>query len=191
MSVFLIYGNPRLSPTYWYTWISEKIAASGLVCAHISLPNPQQPDYEQYKQIFIHQDIQLNEDSIIIAHELGVLVALDWLSIQLKQGKRIKALFVISASNQNLAAKPEYHSFMKHIKIDDSVIRSHVQKRFLFLSNNDLNIPAPLSIGFGHLLNAQMIEVKQAGQFRDQDGLLEFPQLWEKLKPILTAKEEA
>ena len=54
MSVFFFFVNPRLSPTHWYTWISEKIAAITLLCAHISLPNPQQPDYEQYKQIFIH-----------------------------------------------------------------------------------------------------------------------------------------
>ncbi|MEG0489215.1 MAG: alpha/beta hydrolase [Acinetobacter sp.] len=185
MKVYLIYGKTSSSQNHWYTWLADKIITSGAECSHIALPNPENPDYLQCKETLINHQIQCDEDSIFIAHEFGVLSTLDLLSAHLQEGQQVKALFVISAFNKMLNAKPEYHQFIKQIHIVDEIIRSNIEQRFLFLSNNDLDIPAPVSIQLGHLLNAQMFEVKQAGQFRAQDGFNEFPQLWEKVKVLL------
>lgn len=185
MKVYLIYGQSTESPTHWYSWIATRIEEQGAECIQIALPHPENPDYEQYQQILFNQIVQSDQESIFIAHEVGVLSTLDFLSKYLKQIKHVKSLFVISAFHQNLNAKPEYHQFIKKTHILDEIIRANIQQRFLFLSNNDVEIPAPISIELGHLLNAQMFEVKQAGQFRDRDGFTEFPQLWEKVKVAL------
>lgn len=185
MKVYIIYGKTSSSHNHWYAWLADKITACGAECTHIALPNPENPDYIQCKQTLINHQVQCDEDSIFIAHEFGVLSTLDLLSAHLQQGQQVKALFVISAFNKMLNAKPEYHQFIQQIDIVDEIIRSNIEQRFLFLSNNDLDIPAPVSIQLGHLLNAQMFEVKQAGQFRAQDGFNEFPQLWEKVEILL------
>ncbi|WP_157909338.1 alpha/beta hydrolase [Acinetobacter piscicola] len=185
MKVYIIYGKSSSSQSHWYTWLADQIMSNGFECIHVPLPNPENPDYLQCKQTLMDHQIQYNQDSIFIAHEFGVLSTLDLLSTHLQQGQQVKALFVISAFNKMLNAKPEYHQFIQQIDIVDEIIRSNIEQRFLFLSSNDSDIPAPVSIQLGHLLNAQMFEVKQAGQFRGQDGFNEFPQLWEKVKVLL------
>ncbi len=185
MKVYIIYGKTSSSQNHWYTWLEGKIIENGAECTQIALPSPENPDYLQCKQTLIQHQIQCDQGSIFIAHEFGALSTLDLLSTHLQQGQQVKALFLISAFHKKLTAKPEYNQFIQHIQIVDEILRRNIEQRFLFLSNNDLNIPAPVSIELGHLLNAQMFEVKQAGQFRVQDGFKEFPQLWEKVKVLL------
>lgn len=184
MKVYILYAKTLPSQNHWYAWLESKIIENGAECTQIPLPNPDNPDYLQCKQTLINHNVQCDQDSIFIAHEFAVLATLDLLSTYLQQ-QQIKALFVISAFHKPLNAKPEYHQFIQHIQIVDEALRSNIEQRFLFLSNNDPDIPAPVSIELGHLLNAQMFEVKQAGQFRAQDGFKEFPQLWEKVKVLL------
>lgn len=185
MKVYIIYGKTSSSQNHWYAWLEGKIIENGAECTQIPLPCPDNPDYIQCKQTLIQHQIQCDQDCIFVAHEFAALSTLDLLSTHLQQGQQVKALFVISAFHKKLSTKPEYNQFIQHTQIVDEVLRSNIEQRFLFLSNNDLNIPAPVSIELGHLLNAQMFEVKQAGQFRGQDGFKEFPQLWEKVKVLL------
>ena len=77
------------------------------------------------------------------------------------------------------------NQFVQQAKLNDALLRFRIQQRYSLFSCNDPFVPAPLSIRFGQLLNAQMIEVKKAGHFIQSDGLSEFPQLWEKLEKLL------
>ncbi|WP_445115037.1 RBBP9/YdeN family alpha/beta hydrolase [Acinetobacter sp. WZC-1] len=185
MKVLIVHGYQAAPEKHWFPWIAEKIQQMGAVCEIVHLEEPEHPEYPVWKECLEIQLAPLNDDSIIIAHSLGCISTLDYLS-QALQGRSLKAIFLIAGFYEKLAALPELDAFIDHTYIQDTVIRSRIRQRWLFLSSNDPVVPAPLSIRLGHLINAQMVEIRDAGHFTQDDGWLEFPQLWEQLQPLLS-----
>ena len=124
---------------------------------------------------------------IIVTHSLGGITSLGFLS-EVLAGRKLFALFLIAGFKNKLPALPELNTFIEQIKIDDEILRLAIGHRFIFFSNNDPFVPAPFCIQLGHLMNAQMKEVKNAGHFMASDGFSEFPQLWDTLSVLLKSE---
>ncbi|OTG94122.1 RBBP9/YdeN family alpha/beta hydrolase [Acinetobacter sp. ANC 3832] len=185
MNVFIVHGYQASPEKHWFPWLAKKVQDTGSSCEIVHLEDANQPQYAEWKQGLEIQISPLNEQSIVIAHSLGCLSVLDFLS-QALNGRSLKAIFLIAPFNERIASLPELNLFIDQANIQDGMIRSHIQQRYLFLSNDDPFVPAPMSIRLGHLLNAQMVEVKGAKHFMAEDGVKEFPQLWERLQPLLS-----
>ena len=184
MKVFIIHGYQSSPEQHWFPWLATKIEQMGSQCEIVHLQGSDQPDFATWRQNLEAQVHPLNEQTIIVAHSLGCISVLDYLSEALN-GRLIKAIFMIGGFNEKLTALPELNQFVQQAKLNDALLRFSIQQRYSLFSCNDPFVPAPLSIRFGQLLNAQMIEVKKAGHFIQSDGLSEFPQLWEKLEKLL------
>ncbi len=183
-TVYIVHGYNASATDHWFLWLQQKVESMGHQCEIVCLENSEQPQYAQWKHNLVQQVQTLNENVIIVAHSLGCLSSLDFLSSVL-YGRKLLALFMIAGFNKKLPALPELNLFIDQVSVDDASLRLSIDHRFLFFSNNDPYVLAPWSIQFGHLMNAQMIEVKGAGHFMTVDGLTEFPQLWEKLLVLL------
>lgn len=184
MKVFIIHGYQSSPEQHWFPWLATKIEQMGSQCEIVHLQGSDQPDFATWRQNLEAQVHPLNEQTIIVAHSLGCISVLDYLSEALN-GRLIKAIFMVAGFNEKLTALPELNQFVQQAKLNDALLRFRIQQRYSLFSCNDPFVPAPLSIRFGQLLNAQMIEVKKAGHFIQSDGLSEFPQLWEKLEKLL------
>ena len=184
MKVFIIHGYQSSPEQHWFLWLATKIEQMGSQCEIVHLQGSDQPDFATWRQNLEAQVHPLNEQTIIVAHSLGCISVLDYLSEALN-GRLIKAIFMVAGFNEKLTALPELNQFVQQAKLNDALLRFRIQQRYSLFSCNDPFVPAPLSIRFGQLLNAQMIEVKKAGHFMQSDGLSEFPQLWEKLEKLL------
>ncbi|MFW2147533.1 RBBP9/YdeN family alpha/beta hydrolase [Acinetobacter sp. TY1] len=184
MKVFIIHGYQSSPEQHWFPWLATKIEQMGSQCEIVHLQGSDQPDFATWRQNLEAQVYPLNEQTIIVAHSLGCISVLDYLSEALN-GRLIKAIFMVAGFNEKLTALPELNQFVQQAKLNDALLRFRIQQRYSLFSCNDPFVPAPLSIRFGQLLNAQMIEVKKAGHFMQSDGLSEFPQLWEKLEKLL------
>lgn len=184
MKVFIIHGYQSSPEQHWFPWLATKIEQMGSQCEIVHLQGSDKPDFATWRQNLEAQVHPLNEQTIIVAHSLGCISVLDYLSEALN-GRLIKAIFMVAGFNEKLTALPELNQFVQQAKLNDALLRFRIQQRYSLFSCNDPFVPAPLSIRFGQLLNAQMIEVKKAGHFMQSDGLSEFPQLWEKLEKLL------
>ena len=184
MKVFIIHGYQSSPEQHWFPWLATKIEQMGSQCEIVHLKGSDQPNFATWRQNLEAQVYPLNEQTIIVAHSLGCISVLDYLSEALN-GRLIKAIFMVAGFNEKLTALPELNQFVQQAKLNDALLRFRIQQRYSLFSCNDPFVPAPLSIRFGQLLNAQMIEVKKAGHFIQSDGLSEFPQLWEKLEKLL------
>ena len=184
MKVFIIHGYQSSPEQHWFPWLATKIEQKGSQCEIVHLKGSDQPNFATWRQNLEAQVHPLNEQTIIVAHSLGCISVLDYLSEALN-GRLIKAIFMVAGFNEKLTALPELNQFVQQAKLNDALLRFRIQQRYSLFSCNDPFVPAPLSIRFGQLLNAQMIEVKKAGHFIQSDGLSEFPQLWEKLEKLL------
>ena len=183
-TVFIVHGYRAAPENHWFPWLSQQIQAVGAACEIVHLEDSSAPQYEVWKECLHMQISPLDENSIVVAHSLGCLSSLDFLSEALK-GKKLKAIFLIAPFQAPLRALPELKGFIQQSKIDEHVIRTAIQKRFVFLSNDDAYVAAPESIRLGFAIHAQMVEVKDAGHFMQDEGFTEFPELWEKLSNLL------
>lgn len=183
-TVFIVHGYRTAPQNHWFPWLAQKIQSVGAACEIVHLEDSSAPQYEVWKECLHMQISPLDENSIVVAHSLGCLSSLDFLSEALK-GKKLKAIFLIAPFKESLPALPELNGFIQQAKIDEHVIRTAIQKRFIFLSNNDPYVTAPESIRLGFAIHAQMVEIKSAGHFMQDDGFVEFSELWEKLNHLL------
>lgn len=187
MNVYIVPGFEASPESHWFNWLNNQVQQQGATCETIAWTDSSQPDLALWNADLKQQLTRLNTETVIIAHSLGCLATLNTLSEQLNvNNTKIKAIFWVAGFHENLLTLPELNTFIQQSRVEQGLLRTYIQQRYVFFSTNDRFVPAPLSIRFGHSLNAQMIEVKQAGHFTSSDGYNEFPQLWDYLKPILS-----
>lgn len=184
--VFIIHGFQASPQSHWFPWLKQQLETIRVDCHVLNLTDSTHPDYTKWKQDLSHQLQALDHDTIVIAHSLACITALDYLSSALQQQK-IKAFIGVSGFQEKLKSLPELNQFIDQIHLNDSIIRLNIQQRYVIFSNNDVYVPAPLTICLGQRINAQMMEIKGAGHFLEADHYREFPQLWDLIQSILTA----
>ena len=182
--VYIVHGD-RTSPNeHWFPWLSQQIQQSGHFARRLILPDTNAPDFQLWQQALKMQIPQLDQHSIIIAHGLGSLASLHFLS-QVLIETPIKGLILVAAFKDKLTARPELDAFIEQAKLHMSILQQQISRRFVLFSCNDPFVPPPMAVMLGHYLNAQMQELQDAGHFMRQDGFNEFKELWEILKPML------
>ncbi|MFW2097578.1 RBBP9/YdeN family alpha/beta hydrolase [Acinetobacter sp. ULE_I057] len=188
--VFIVHSYKDSPEQHWYPWLKQQVLAIGHTCEIIHLEHAEQPRYEVWKHNITQQIKSLNEDTIIVAHGLGGIATLDFLSSEIL-GRKLGALFLVAGFSKNLSVVPELNSFLQQAEVDDALLRMNILNRFVFFSNNDPFVPAPISIQQGYSLNSQMIEVKDAGHFMAAEGYTRLNVLWEKLAVLLQPESQS
>lgn len=188
--VFIVHGYKDSPEQHWYPWLKQQVLAIGHTCEIIHLEHAEQPRYEVWKHNITQQIKSLNEDTIIVAHGLGGIATLDFLSSEIL-GRKLGALFLVAGFSKNLSVVPELNSFLQQAEVDDALLRMNILNRFVFFSNNDPFVPTPISIQQGYSLNSQMIEVKDAGHFMAAEGYTRLNVLWEKLAVLLQPESQS
>ncbi|WP_130802308.1 RBBP9/YdeN family alpha/beta hydrolase [Acinetobacter ihumii] len=182
--VYIIHGYQAVPEDHWFPWLEQQIQHTGAHAERVFLADSTHPDAQVWQECLSAQCTILNENTIIVAHSLGCLSSLNFLS-QALQNSSIAAGIFVSGFTEKLKALPELDAFIASQKVDDKLLRQQIARRYVFLSTNDAFVPPPLTLRFAHGLNAQIFEIKQAGHFMQQDGYAAFPQLWEVLRPLL------
>lgn len=186
-TIYIIHGFQASPQSHWFPWLHQQLESLGISSNIVHLQDSSHPDYSIWKQDLSLQLKDLQSDSVVIAHSLGCVTALDYLSSVLVD-RKIKAFIGVSGFQEKLKSLPELNQFVEQTHVNESVLRLQIQQRYVIFSNNDLYVPAPLTICLGQRINAQMIEIKGAGHFLTEDGYSEFPRLLELLKNIVAVE---
>ncbi|MEC6127287.1 RBBP9/YdeN family alpha/beta hydrolase [Acinetobacter ursingii] len=184
-NVYIIHGYRAVPEDHWFIWLEQHIQQAGATAERIFLADSAHPDPEVWQECLNAQCSVLDENTIIVAHSLGCLSSLNFLSKALQHSSIAAGIFV-SGFTEKLKAIPELDTFIESQRLDDKLLRQKILRRYVFLSSNDPFVPPPLSIRLGQRLNAQLLEIKQAGHFMQEDGYAAFPQLWDVLRPLLS-----
>ena len=78
--VFIVHGYNASPNDHWFPWLKKQIESAGHQCDILYLEESHHPLYEVWKQNLVQQIQVLDEDVIIIAHSLGCLTSLGFLS---------------------------------------------------------------------------------------------------------------
>ncbi|MGE8558178.1 MAG: RBBP9/YdeN family alpha/beta hydrolase [Acinetobacter sp.] len=182
--VYIVPGDQASPNDHWFPWLSQQIQYAGHSARRLLLPDPDTPNFQSWQQALALQIPHLDPNSIIVAHGLGCLASLHFLTQALSQ-TQIKGLILVAGFKDKLTALPELDGFIRQAKLDMSILQKQIATRFLLFSCNDPYVSPPKALLLGHYINAQMQEVNHAGHFMRSDGFDEFNQVWDVLKPLL------
>lgn len=180
--VFIIhgaYGNPSVN---WIPWLKKELGGMGCGVFLPKFPTPENQSLESWLRVFLEYDRNLDEDSIVIGHSLGVAFLLNVL--ERMEEKQIKTAFFVAGFTGALN-DPKFDMINKTFadrRFDWKKIRKHCRKFFVFSSDNDPYVPPLKGKELAENLGAEMIVVKGAGHFNEKSGYTRFELLLEKIK---------
>jgi predicted alpha/beta hydrolase family esterase len=186
-NVFILHCEQADPDQHWYGWLEQQLKSDELIVERVFLADASHPEAEIWQTCLEAQLKGLNERSIVVAHGLSCVAVASFLAKKLHQ-TTLKAGIFIAGFNDTIPQHPEFYHFIEHSHFESGLLRAKIQRRLVFFSSNDPVIPVPLTFKFSNLLNAQLIEVAQAGHFRAEDGFSTFPQLLQVIQTLVKAE---
>jgi hypothetical protein len=153
----------------WYPWLKKELEKKGYKVTVPELPtmNTDLPDFpKQFK--FVEKYI--SEDTIVIGHSLGTLLAM-----RLAEKYSYQKMFLVAGWDFNeLTAE---HRLFWNVPMNHKAIKNHVKDIYVISSDNDPYITACTAEDMSRRLGGKYILVKGAGHFTTQFGITTMPQI--------------
>lgn len=182
--VIVVHGYTAGPEENWFPWIQQKAKEEQVSLKVLRLDSSTQPRLEAWQQQMREQIDSIDENSIFIAHSLGTIAALHYLSDKLKQQK-IKQLVLVAGFNGRLGRLEEVNPFIDAAQIDFDLLKQQIEQRVVIYSEGDDRVAPKFSLEQAASLNAQVLKAEHFGHFIDSQGCTELPEVWEVIRPNL------
>ena len=182
--VIVVHGYTAGPDENWYPWIQQKAKEEDVSLKVLRLDPSTTPRLETWQKQMQEQIEGIDENSIFIAHSLGTIAALHYLSHKLKQQK-IKQLVLIAGFNGRLGRLEEVNPFIDAAQIDFDLLKQQIQERVVIYSEGDDRVAPKFSLEQAESLDAQVIKAQHFGHFIDSQGCTELPEVWQSIEPNL------
>ena len=83
--VYIVHGDQESPNDHWFPWLGQQVQHSGHFAKRLILPDPNAPNFQIWQQALQTQIPKLDTESIIVAHSLGCLASLHFLTQTLNQ----------------------------------------------------------------------------------------------------------
>lgn len=170
------YGNPYKN---WFPWLKNQLSKRRFNCIVPNFPSPVKQDYESWSKVLkAYLEIgYITENTTFITHSLGGIFIAKFL---IENNVRIKKLITVAGFN-NIKFDEDnalYDSFyIDHKEVQK--LKNICEKRICFFSDNDPYVPQKEAEEFAEYVNAEKIEIKNAGHFNEKFGYKEFRKILE------------
>ena len=186
-NVYIIHGYGAKVDDHWFNYLEENLQDKNTRVVKIALPNSSNPKLLQWKQTLKNNVAQIDQHTFFVAHSLGCITLLDFLSeLDFQQ---IGGVVCVSGFSNKLAVLPQLDSYIAETNKDFS-FKNKILNRKMFISSNDQYVPADLSISLAEKLEFPYEIIPNAGHFLASDGYREFPQLLDWLQMVIGGVEE-
>ena len=159
---------------HWMPWLRKNLEEKGINVEIPLMPTPWNPDYNEWKKEF--EKLNINENSILIGHSAGGAFLVRWLG---ETNKKIKKLILISASKKSPDTSErviELCDFDVNPKLKELI-----DKTIVFTSDNEPEYRIENAKDYATELNGELIILNNKGHFCARDGVIEFPELLDKI----------
>ncbi|WP_338014380.1 RBBP9/YdeN family alpha/beta hydrolase [Staphylococcus edaphicus] len=184
--MFIIHGYQAHTNSHWFEWLATQMKSYHYQTEIVYLPNTHNPDLDAWDTA-IQNNLKnnLDSDSIIIAHSLGVISILNYLSKE-DVFSNIKGLFLISGFNERLHNLPELDQFINQTHVQFKNINA--QHIVTIGGDNDPIVDINATNRLSQHLNTTTLELQHDGHFQDSDGYRSFEFLKNQITSILNTK---
>lgn len=180
-TAFLIHGAYGNSNNHWFPWLKNELTKLDYNVIASTFPTPEGQNLNTWLKIFAQYQPQINSDTIMIGHSLGVPFILNILE-NLKQP--IKAAFLVAGFVgilNNDQFDPINKTFAER-NFNWKKIKSNCQNFTIFHSDNDPYVSLNKAKELSTFLNTPIKLIPNAGHFNTDAGYFEFPELLESIK---------
>lgn len=186
-NLFIIHGYKANTESHWFQWLKSSMKQYGYLTEILQLPNPKHPDYKQWSlTLEDYLANKINDETIIVAHSLGVITTLDYLSRNCSQIS-IKGLFLISGFNEYLPNLPELDKFISQTQV--SIDNINAQNIISIAAKSDPIVNIDATNRLSTTLGASTIEIAHNGHFLDSEGYTTFDVLLQQIVSIIYKNE--
>lgn len=178
-SYFLIhgsYGNPYKN---WLPWLKSQLSKRKLNCIVPNFPSPYKQDYESWGEVLkaYWKVGYITENTTFITHSLGGIFIVKFL---IENHIKIKKMITVAGFN-NIQFE-EDNSLYDSFYMDNNQLQKLKDicgKIICIFSDNDPYVPIKEAEKFAENLNAEKVEIKNAGHFNEKSGYKEFKEILE------------
>lgn len=181
--VYIIHGYNANSESHWFPWLKHKLEAEDFLVDIIDMPNPLNPDKDKWIEQLVHKVSRTDEKTYFIAHSLGCVTLLHYLS-SLPTKTHLGGFILVSGFSDKLIELPILDNFIKDT-INYSKIINMSLNRIVISSSNDYIVSNKLSDNLAKLLCADFYRKYVGGHFLTEDGFTSFPLVYDALKGFI------
>ncbi|MDO4776617.1 MAG: alpha/beta hydrolase [Cardiobacteriaceae bacterium] len=186
--VYIIHGYGATAANHWFSWLQDQARAHGATATALTLPDSENPDFSAWQQ-GLHDAIGMPQaDDIFVAHSLGVISLLHYLTAMSPQ--QIGGLVLVSGFVDKLpgfAAIGDFDmdDFIARANVNLSKIAAMTPEITCVISDNDHVVPSALSHQLAEKLRGRVVSVAGGGHFLGREGFTELPQAWQAVAALL------
>ena len=183
MNAFIIHGIEGHPEENWFPWLKDKLEKLNINTIIPNFPNADNPQLSEWLDFFKKYENNIDEETILIGHSLGVSFILNFLE---KNNKKISSAFFIAGFTGKI--ENEFYERMKSFIDKDfnfEKIKNSCKKFFIYSSDNDPYVPSEKGKELAGNLDSELIIVNNAGHFNTEAGYTEFPLLLENIKNLI------
>jgi predicted alpha/beta hydrolase family esterase len=171
----IIHGYGASPDDHWFGWLAERLDERGVPTTIPALPKPQDPDPSAWMEA-VRATVGIpDENSVVVAHSLGCLTVLRYLS-QLPESWRLGTLVLVSGFVDPLPALPELDAYIQD-GCDVERLRDHIGRLVILRSDADPYVPPEHTDRLATLLGTTAEVVPGAGHFLESDGVSSLPEV--------------
>src|SRR5690606_9800016 len=183
--VIVVHGYTASPEENWFPWIQEKARQQQVSLKVLRLDPSTTPKLEVWEQQMREQIDEIDENSIFIAHSLGCLATLHYLSRELKN-QRVRQLVLVAGFNGRLGRLEEVDPFIDAAQVDFERLKRQIDERVVIYSEADDRVLPEFSLEQAESLDAIVISAEHQGHFINSQGCTELPEVWRVIEPYLT-----
>lgn len=176
--VFIIHGYGATVSDHWFAWLEAALVHAGISARRVALPDSGMPDFDRWQQALADAVGRPSENDIFVAHSLGTVSVLHYLSAL--RPKRIGGLVLVSAFGAPIPTLPriggfDVDAYVRRCILDFPALRVMTGNIELFAAADDTIVPPENTRLLAQQLDARLTVVPHGGHFLASDGFTELP----------------
>lgn len=173
-----VYGHPQEN---WFPWLKNHLEQLDQQVIIPQFPTPEGQTLDNWLKTLEEYEAQINEDTILVGHSLGVPFALNVI-----EQHKVKAAFLVAGfyGKCNTRFDDMTKTFAQR-DFDWEKIKANCEKFYVFHSDNDPYIKLEKAQELAEKLDVKVTLVPGAGHISQSAGYTEFELLLDKMKQTL------
>lgn len=180
--VYVVHGYMASTQSHWFPWLKTQVQNQGGQLNVLNLPDSNKPKAAAWNRVLKAGIENPNERTFIVAHSLGCITALHFLS-ELPKTTRLGGFICVSGFSERLPNIPSINEFNRK-KYDIARVKEIAPKRAVVVANDDTIVAPDFTKRLAKELEAPLHTIEKGGHFLDADGFIEFPLILEELEKM-------
>src|SRR5581483_2084122 len=151
MNILILHGIMGRAGENWGQWLHDELMSRSYSVTMPTLPRADHPDRAEWRAVITQLMADLGNNTVIVAHSLGVTSALDFLE---NAEQSVKALLSVSGFADDYGLKLNSY-FLREKTVNFDKVNSHLERAFVFFGDNDPYVPQASLHALAEALNVQ------------------------------------